>query len=1762
MQDCEGDDDNQDDSELLLVDDSDGDFNELAAETSSLGSSDSGGFVCSEDQRTFTAVRVRPMLPSEKKNGYRAVIDMTVTSDGLMTRIVNPTALPPPLRGHASARYTSSKLPFEELTSTTDLTNFPAQFTQEFRSDYTYWSYDRSPGHQVATQSTIYDELGVLALQTVLQGNNCSIFAYGQPSAGKTYSMMGNSGERASLPASVRTNGNVSGVRIPSALSVSERRGLIPRICQDLFAEIDEGKSSGSSYTAIMSYVEIYDERVYDLLSQATVKKPLKVREHPEDGAFVERARRVHVTSYSQVLGLIEEGHRTRSASSSHSTRSVRSHTVLFISLAQSSPADSAPRKSKLCMVDLAGSERVDRSDVSGLRVREAASVNRSLATLADVVGALAKRKSSRSIDGQKIFAPYRNSVLTRLLKDCLGGHAKTIMLGAISPCCAHYEESIATLRYIERARSVYSTVRIPDISGDMTLQLIDDASELKSSLSTLAQCSPLPSVNCGAPEHQDCLECNSGYQSPSNDQSTSLETDIQEMKAEFCDQDDDHELQKQAQTAELVLQRNAHLLNLVAIRRRSQALRKYRALNQWRTCASLHAIEELRMQPDKRKRELCGFGGQMHNDFSPQKSSGRKAGCPPLHNRTPTVEHRVVDRAQDVVAAVVAADAICCSVVQDFLFPDQPASAMLQRPSTTPSASLLELLASSSEFDRSGFRFDSNEEGNGCEHQLEELASPENWCSGDDEEVNLLTEFELTGMKEDSTILEDDSNVSPLLSLELCIGGNSMQSTLSLCVDSIDMARRALGPGVHNLRDNKGIAGGTGVECELLKYLDKKFIAMTRSLEDVMVTLQSCTQSPTCYELLESMVGEFCLQIIAKLCDQLPSAASACEAGRLQLETHLDQFSDRLRKLLPEVARDGDCMRSREANPAFVAAMELLVMTERIKLVWNFAGHRKRERLLHMHALEAAAIKDRKMTAKIAALEERNVELSARCKTLVATSGRLKEPSSNDFDLAHLKHTSRIQIHSTVTLEQLEKECGAAAALKSGDNLGAKLAVEVARARDVQARNDDMLCRFATLNRALAAASARVTALEAENSRLNCGLIRSIDSENSSGNSVAAMEALNDRTTILQKELDYAHKYARELESQLASLKRVNVEQIAELKSVQALLSREKEARKRVDADLHQVKTQSDALVVDLKHQLADAQVQANELIAAEWAEHEKRWQSTNASLVEAQETNAELSIELFKVKSDLRTALEEASQVEGESILHLVAIEELSASLKTQKETVEMCAEDAAAVQFAFKDFVSTQAAQISQLKRRICLDNQFQHELETKLAVAVQDRDEHILLLTQTEEALANALDREKMLRSQLEVSSAHDLEEINRVRAELHESTIEVASLREELTELLDHSTLQSATIDNMKLEHAEVLEKCQQLELERDEQVLQYRVAATHIEAVHQEHAETAPEQLSRMERQLEGERQDCMATLETLQRQAHLFHKSQAQQHSIKMNYCSTIRDLKAQVKIETRMLSEAVKQAEEVQNQKEVLVQQHEQVALKLADQLQECRIDLNASTQRWIRAETRGVLLRISMEHLNRYLIESHEVCMMHLADVESSRLVKDRTTPESEQAVKEQLSSLDAWFDEVISSNQTTTEVQSANNNLAHDKELDKARDEDSAARSSLLKTLTDLSALTNELLIVCDATPDVNTRSNTQSNEWKSLTEHHNNGVGTRCLPQEVPTQKTSTCSEVAQLRKIVMKLKEALDAKDDMLLFLDGKVKRLEQIASE
>ncbi|GMG15410.1 unnamed protein product [Phytophthora fragariaefolia] len=1730
MQDSEDDDDNQDDSEFMLADADNDDFNEMAAETSSLGSSDSIGFACSEDQRTFTAVRVRPMLPSEKKNGYRPIVDMTMTGDGLMTRIVNPTALPPLPRSHASARYTSNKLPSGEPSPCTGPSSFPAQFTQEFRFDYAFWSFDRSLGHQVATQSTIYDELGVLALQTLFQGSNCSIFAYGQPSSGKTFSMMGSSGERAALPASARTNSSVSVVRTPSALSRSEQRGFIPRICQGIFAEIDETEISGASYTAMISYVEIYDERVYDLLAQTSIK-----------GAFVEGAKCVHVMSYSQILELIEEGNLMRSVPSSHGTsRPTRSHIVLTISLSQKSLADSAPRTSKLCMVDLAASERVDHSDVSGLSVRQAGSVNRSLATLADVVGALAKRRSSRSVDGsqyQKTFAPYRNSVLTRLLKDCLAGHAKTIILGAISPCCVHYEESIATLRYIERARSVYSTIRMPvedGTGGDTVQNVFDDAGELECNLRALKSCVHV-SLNCyGSPENcDDYLECNSDERCQSieklrnslaNEQKVpGMEIDATEQESIGCVEECDIEAKIQVDitqeklTTYHELQRSVHLLNLVAIRRRTQALRKYRALDRWRNCAPLLAKSTHKLKEDNCMIDSCGLGGQSHNKLSPQRTSDRKAGCPPLHTRTKPVESCV----PDVIAAVVTTDAICCSVVQEFLFPRQPNSPKLRQSATVSSASLLELLASSSEYDRTGSSFHSGDDCSDTEQLLEDLASSKRRYSSEEEKLN--SPNVTTDAKGYSTISVHDSTLSPSSLEPLCEDG-SIHSTLSLCVDSIDMARRALGPGLHHLkRLNKGngVASGVGVECELLKCMDKKFIAMTRSLEELMASLQPFKSSKPSYELLESMVGEFCLQIVAKLCDQLPSASSGCSAGRIQLEKQVEHFSDRLTcQLLPEIARTADALESDEVNFVIVVATDMLIMTERIKLAWNFVGHRRRERLLQLHAQELAAIKDRKMAVKITALEVRNAELAAKCKELLTISGASKDPISNDFELSNGKTTNRALAHTAHTLEQLEKECEAHSIVSRDDSIGAKLAVEVARTRDVQARNDELLCRFATLNRALAAASARVTALETENSRLNNGRICSIGNGgvDSPQACMTSTKALNDRIIVLQKELECARDYTFGLERQLATFKGAHEDNISDVENMQSFLSREKEARREVASNFKLIKAQSNALITNLKQQLVNAEDQEKELLAATSSKLEEKWLATKATLIAVQARNTELSTSLITVMAELHKALENTSQVEYESLLHITAINVLKDSLAMQKERTDMAKEDSVAAQLALRNCVSDQSCEISLLKQRL-------------LAV-VQDRDEHILLLSRTEEALANALDREKKLQIQLETSSSR---EEQCLRAKLHESALEISSLREKLTELLDHSTLQSATIEDLQLKEAKIAKKCLELEIKCNKLVLRYRHIQNVIEqkdAAYQEYVRQADDKMLSLTRQLESERQECMNVHEALQRESNVFHKLMTQQHAIKMNYCCTIRDLKAQVELlstKTYLLEEELKTTKEIQKQKEDVVQEQEKLVSKVTKQLHECQIDLSACIRRWVHAETQSVLQRVSIECLTRYLIGAQETCMMQLADVESSRLSKARcvrATPEIEQATKEQLSSIDAWFDEVVSGNQAMSEDTYVHNTSVH--KIDIAGDKDFAARSSLLKTLTGLSTLTRELLAVCESTPKMDNQSICSTAEPNSPEECTSKPHRTEVL-QEISTQSTNAHSESVQLR---------------------------------
>ncbi|ETI34316.1 hypothetical protein F443_19177 [Phytophthora nicotianae P1569] len=1625
---------NQDDS------DDGGDFNEVAAETSSVASSECSSFVTTE-QATITAIRVRPMLLSEKKSGYRVIVDMSTNDDVMVTRIVNPTALPPVSRARCMP---------------TEAVHFPVQFTQEFWFDYSYWSCGRLPAHQEATQSTIYDELGVLALQTVLQGRNCSVFAYGQPGAGKTYTMMG-SGEL--------TRANSNG-------SASERRGLIPRICQGLFGDVDERECSANSCTVLMSYVEIYDERVYDLLSQATVKQPLKIREHPENGAFVERAQRVKCTSHTQLLELIEEGNRMSSVTSMHkSGRPTRSHTVLTISLTQHEHGSEAPRKSKLCLVDLAGSERVDHSATSGSRLREASSVNRSLATLASVVGALAKRKNHDS-QHQRTFAPYRNSVLTRLLKDCLGGRAKTIMVGVISPCCAHYEESIATLKCIERARSLHSTGRLQaDASGNTALKLLRDGNELKSSLCASNEAKIPHTVDNEVPEHNDeCPGCESCDDADLTTTQAPLEAKAEEMvsmtenngtklKQRILSMELSVERTEKKSSEDIVSLKSARLMNLVAIHHRWQSLRLCRAFDRWREFVSSDTKIAKWLPVNRERNKGNDDDIKTEGVVLPERSIGQEAGCPPLHTRMPTAETRTADRVHDVVAAVVATDAICCSVVQDFLFPQPPNSPLRQ--ATTAASSLLEQLASSSEFDRPDFSLNNNSSSD--EPPLEELVSPDGWDNAEESELKLSE----SGLSSYSPKPRDEES--------------SIQSKLSLCLDSIDMARRALGPGVYSLKGSKMIRDGTGVECELLRYLDKRFIAMEWSVEDLMVAVQLHPLSApllSAFELLETMVGEFCMQIIPKLCDQLPSASSACVAGRHQLETQLDHFGYRLRRqLLPEITRDSDGSATNRASVDAVLflATGLLVMTERIKIVWNLSGHKKRERLLQAQALEAAVVQNRKLAARIADLEERNAELAVKC------SGGLDEGRS-------------------------------------------------------------------------------------------------------SANNVVAME---ERLVKLQNELEEAHNHGQVLESQLVGCKRLNQEQNSELESVKQHLSDEKDARSKVEANLVTMQLQLD----DLKHQLAHAEGRLREMEETAFIKTEERWENVNTVLMNAQTKNDELLASLSQANNELSCALEKVCRAETECNLRTEAVESLERSLtkaQKQRESAEMLAEDLATKHTALKDEVSIQSDQISVLEWSAGQDKHRLLELEENLAASVQESDERMLLLSQTEETLASALNREKVLQCQLVGSDARETEEMNRLRVDLHEATLELASLRDELAELLDHSTLQSSTIETLTLEQTETLQRLQDVEAECDDLVRQCQVNQGALEQETRAYhtlSQQAAVALSRLERQQESEREECMAVHEALQRQTIDFQKHQARQLSIKMDYYSTVRDLKGQVEtLSTKSLAmnkelvgkakdldvalcEAEARIRKVEKQAKRTVREQEEIAYGLTEQLEECRTDLKASTSRWIRAETQSGVLRVCIKRLNCHLIETKEAYMMRLADTESSQLRDEHLhdLTQTEVTVNKDLSSLDAWFDEVISGNQEITDTLSTNQTSTIPKPQIEARDEE---RLSMMKTLTDLTILTNELLVVCESSPPSNNLSVEESDH---APDHHDTSKCTDDLEQEleypqeansakgdcddqtIAGQKEKALIEVIQLRKTVMKLKEALDAKDDMLLFLDGKI---------
>ncbi|PGH03218.1 hypothetical protein AJ79_07413 [Helicocarpus griseus UAMH5409] len=355
-------------------------------------------------------VRVRGFLPREIKRGAECLISMNPDTQ-------STTLLAPPGSGSldpANARSQSRGKIIEDKT---------------FTFDNSFWSHDRDDEHY-ATQEDVYNCLGEEFLDHNFEGYHTCIFAYGQTGSGKSYTMMG----------------------------TPEQPGLIPRTCEDLFQRIESSESPNISYNVRVSYFEVYNEHVRDLLVPRTdTPYYLKIRESPTDGPYVKDLTDVPVRSYAEIMRLMRKGDASRTtASTKMNDTSSRSHAVFTIMLKQIhhdlSTDETTERTARIRLVDLAGSERAKATEATGQRLREGSNINKSLTTLGRVIAALADNKPGR-MRKNKDIVPYRDSILTWLLKDSLGGNSKTAMIACIAP--SDYEETLSTLRYADQAKHI-----------------------------------------------------------------------------------------------------------------------------------------------------------------------------------------------------------------------------------------------------------------------------------------------------------------------------------------------------------------------------------------------------------------------------------------------------------------------------------------------------------------------------------------------------------------------------------------------------------------------------------------------------------------------------------------------------------------------------------------------------------------------------------------------------------------------------------------------------------------------------------------------------------------------------------------------------------------------------------------------------------------------------------------------------------------------------------------------------------------------------------------------------------------------------------------------------------------------------------------------------------------------------------------------------------------------------------------------------------
>ncbi|XP_011503890.1 PREDICTED: kinesin-II 85 kDa subunit isoform X2 [Ceratosolen solmsi marchali] len=291
-----------------------------------------------------------------------------------------------------------------------------------------------------STQVDIYNETARPIIDKVLQGYNGTIFAYGQTGTGKTFTMTG-----------TKTS--------------PQLRGVIPNSFAHIFGYIAKADEN-QKFLVRATYLELYNEEIRDLLGKDQNHK-LEVKERPDIGVYVKDLSGYVVNNADDLDRIMTIGNKNRvTGATAMNTCSSRSHAIFTITVESSQIGEDGQQHvkvGKLHLVDLAGSERQNKSQATGIRLREATKINLSLSTLGNVISAL--------VDGQSLHVPYRNSKLTRLLQDSLGGNSKTLMCANIGPADINYDETISTLRYANRAKNIKNRAHINEDPKDALLR-------------------------------------------------------------------------------------------------------------------------------------------------------------------------------------------------------------------------------------------------------------------------------------------------------------------------------------------------------------------------------------------------------------------------------------------------------------------------------------------------------------------------------------------------------------------------------------------------------------------------------------------------------------------------------------------------------------------------------------------------------------------------------------------------------------------------------------------------------------------------------------------------------------------------------------------------------------------------------------------------------------------------------------------------------------------------------------------------------------------------------------------------------------------------------------------------------------------------------------------------------------------------------------------------------------------------------------------